>query len=182
MKKTSLSNLIAAAVLIAIPSLAFSKTYVGLKGESQIAYHLHHPMHEIEGASKDFDCTVDLGSDTTHAKVHVKAKIENFNSGNSSRDSHMMEVTDAMKYPFVEFTSDSVRHETSGYRVFGKLSFHGVKKNLDFVVVPTYVKDRIDIKGGFTVSLTDYKIDRPALLFVKTADELNMALDVVVKQ
>ena len=167
------------AGLLALPWNAHAKTYQAIKGESHISYHLHHPMHEIESGSKDFDCTVDLNSDTAHSKIHVKASVISFSSGNSNRDSHMMEVMDAIKYPFVEFTSDSVRHETAGYRVFGRLTFHGVKHNVDFSVAPIYLKDRVEIKGDFTVKLSDYKIDRPSLLFVPTADDLQIHLDVV---
>ena len=167
------------AVLFALPSLPIAKTYQAIKGESSISYHLHHPMHEIESASKDFDCTVDLNSDTTHSTIHVKASVISFSSGNSSRDSHMMEVMDAFKYPFVEFGSDSVRHEEKGYRVFGQLTFHGVKHPQDFVVTPTYLKGRVQITGDFTVKLSDYNIDRPSLMFVPTSNDLLIHLDVV---
>ena len=171
------TSLAACLFVAALPATA--KTYQAIKGESSLAYHLHHPMHEIESASRDFDCTVDLNSDTTHSKIHVKASVISFSSGNSSRDSHMMEVMDAFKYPFVEFSSDSVRHEEKGYRVFGKLTFHGVKHPLDFVVTPAYLNDKVRITGDFTVKLSDYKIERPSLMFVSTDDDLKVHLDVV---
>ena len=167
------------AGLLATPWNLMAKTYQAIRGESSLAYHLHHPMHEIESASRDFDCTVDLNSDTTHSKIHVKASIISFSSGNSSRDSHMMEVMDAFKYPFVEFSSDSVRHEEKGWHVFGKLTFHGTRHPLDFVVTPEYLKDKVRITGDFTVQLSDYNIDRPSLMFVPTSNDLFVHLDVV---
>ena len=91
----------------------------------------------------------------------------------------MLEVTDAFKHPYVEFTSDSVRHEDKGYRVFGQLLFHGVKHPMDFTVTPAYLKDKVRITGDFTVKLSDYKIERPSLMFVPTDDDLHVHLDVV---
>ncbi len=166
--------------LLATPSMAASKTYSAVKTESSLTYHLHHPMHEIEGASKDLDCTVILDGDTARSQIRVKAPVASFNSGNSSRDSHMLEILDGLKCPFVEFASDSVRHEEKGYRVFGQLTFHGIRHPLDFVVTPIYLKDKIEIKGGFVVLLSDYKVERPALLFVPTANDLHIDLDVIL--
>ncbi len=174
-----ISSLFLTLTLIVSPRIAFSKTYESIKGESSLAYHLHHPLHEIEGASRDFVCTVDLNSDTTHSKIHVKASVVSFTTGNSNRDSHALEILGAFRYPFVEFTSDSVRHEDKGYRVFGNLTFHGVTRPLDFVVTPEYLKGKVRIKGNFVVLLSDYKLERPSLLFVSTANDLHIDLDVM---
>jgi len=166
-------------LLLTIPQAGFAKSYEALRGDSKLTYHLHHPFHEIESVSRDFSCTVDLSDDTTHAKIHVKASVVSFNSGNSSRDSHALEVLDAFKYPAVEFTSDSVRHEEKSYRVFGRLTFHGVTRPINFAVVPEYGKDKVRIKGGFTLKLGDYKVERPSLMMIRTDEDLKIDIDVV---
>ncbi|HTP12644.1 MAG TPA: YceI family protein, partial [Bacteroidota bacterium] len=38
----------------------------------------------------------------------VRVDVTTFDSGNSNRDSHAMEVVDALTYPDVQFTSTSV--------------------------------------------------------------------------
>ena len=167
------------AALLAAPLAVLGKTYEAIKGESKLTYHLHHPMHEIEGTSSDFICTVDLNSDTAHSRIHVKASVESFRTGNSSRDSHALEIMQGFKYPFVEFTSDSVRHEEKGYRVFGNLNFHGVTRPMNFVVTPEYLNGKVCIKGGFVVLLSDYKLERPSLLFVSTDNDLHIDLNVL---
>jgi polyisoprenoid-binding protein YceI len=168
--------------LIALPWFAHGETFRVLKGESKISYHLHHPMHEINGVSQDFDCSVILSGDTVRSQIQVRARVASFNSGNSNRDSHMLEMLDGLKYPFVEFTSDSLRHEGKDYRVFGQLTFHGIKHPLIFLVTPTYLKDKAEIKGGFTILLSDYKVERPSLLFVPTAEDLHIDLDVWIAE
>ena len=164
--------------LCALPWAALGKTYEAIKGEAHLTYHLHHPLHEIEGTSGDFICTVDLNDDTAHSKIHVKASVVSFTTGNSNRDSHALEILDAFKYPFVEFAGDSVRHEEKGYRIFGQLAFHGVKRPLDFLVTPEYRNGKVRIRGSFTVKLADYNLERPALLFVPTDDRFRVDLDV----
>ena len=77
----------------------------------------------------------------------------------------------------MEFVSDSLRRDDNGYRVFGELTFHGVKRPVDFPVTPTYAKNKVEIKGGFAVLLSDYKVERPSLLFVPTANDLHIDLD-----
>ena len=93
---------------------AETKSYEAVKGESQIVYHLKHPMHKIKGVSSDFACTVHLSEDTLASKIKVKAPVSDFNSGNSNRDSHALEILEALKYPNVEFESDSVRLDPKG--------------------------------------------------------------------
>jgi polyisoprenoid-binding protein YceI len=168
--------------LMAVPAPA--KVHTALKEESTLSYTLIHKMHEITGVSKNFKCLVDLGSDTSKARIYVKAPVAEFNSGNSSRDANMLEVLEATKYPHVEFLSDSVRREGRegrDWRVFGRLTFHGVKRPVNFTVAPQISGNKVRIRGGFKVSLTEFKIERPKLLLIPVEDDLEIAIDVVAK-
>ena len=142
-------------------------------------------MHEFTGVSKKFRCAVDLPEDTLKARIYVKAGIVEFNSGNSSRDGNMLEVTEAAKYPYVEFASDSVRKggmDDKGqqlWRVFGRLSFHGVKKPVNFLVRPLIGGGKVRIEGIFDISLTEFKIERPSLLMIPVDDALQIRISVV---
>ena len=156
-----------------------AKTYEAIKGESRITYFLKHPLHKVEGVAKDFFCKVELTDDTLGSAIRVKAPVTAFNSGNSNRDSHTLEILEAFKFPTVEFASDSVRRKEKGYRVFGQLTFHGVKRPVDFEVIPSYPAGKIRITGSFTVKLTDFKVKRPTLLMVPTEDALRIELDLV---
>lgn len=168
------------AAACAIPNVC-AKTYEAVPGESTLAYRLVHPMHKVHGVTKDFKCTVDLTADTVTSKIHVAADVKTFDSGNSNRDSHAMEVIQARKYPRVEFESDSVKKEGDKYRVAGNLTFHGVTRPVDFLVTPTFTPGKAEITGGFSVKLSDFKVERPSLLFVPTEDKLDIAFDTFYK-
>jgi polyisoprenoid-binding protein YceI len=160
---------------------AQAKVYTALKDESTLSYHLIHKMHEITGVSKNFKCLVDLGADTSKARIYVKGAVAEFNSGNSSRDANMLEVLEATKYPYVEFLSDSVRREGAEWRVFGRLTFHGVKRPVHFKVSPRIFGNKVRVQGAFKVSLTEFKIERPKLLMIPVEDDLEIEIDVAAK-
>lgn len=158
---------------------AQAKVHAALKDESTLSYTLTHKMHEITGVSRKFKCLVDLGADTLKTRIYVKGAVAGFNSGNSSRDANMLEALEATKYPHVEFLSDSVRREGRDWRVFGRLTFHGVKRPLNFKVSPQISGNRVRVQGGFKVSLTEFRIERPRLLMIPVEDDLEIRMDVV---
>jgi polyisoprenoid-binding protein YceI len=169
------ASALALALAGAIPASA--KTYQAIKGESTLSYHLVHTMHKVTGVSKDFQCLVELSPDTVSSKIQVSAAVSTFDSRNSSRDSHMLEVVEAMKYPRVEFASESVKPEGDGYRVAGTLRFHGVAKPVDFHVTPRIRGDKVEITGAFDLKLTDFKVKPPSLLVVSVHDDFRISFD-----
>ncbi len=171
------SLLLAVCLLSGISAQA--KVYTALKEESTISYSLIHKMHEVKGVSKNFKCVVDLATDSSKSRVYVKSAVAEFNSGSSSRDANMLEVLEAVKYPSVEFVSDSVRREGREWRVFGRLSFHGVKKPIHFLVKEEASGNKVRIRGNFAVSLTEFKVERPRLLMIPVDDDLQIEIDVV---
>jgi polyisoprenoid-binding protein YceI len=128
-----------------------------------------------------FDCTVELGADTLQARISVKAPVAAFNTGNSNRDSHTLELLDAFKFPFVEFVSDSIRRDSGDYRVFGHLQFHGVKKPVSFPVEWWNKDGKTHVTAEFKVKLSDHKIKRPTLMMVPTEDVLRIKVLAVAK-
>ncbi len=154
-----------------------AKTYEAIKGESSLSYHMVHPMHQFTGVTKDFLCRVDLSPDTLSSMIKVSAAVSSFDSKNSSRDSHAMEAVQARKYPRVEFASDSIKPEKDGYAVSGKLTFHGQTQPVSFHVTPHTLPGKVEITGGFTVKLSDFKVDRPSLMFIPVEDKLTIAFD-----
>jgi polyisoprenoid-binding protein YceI len=172
---------ILAAAALLIPAFAAAKPYEAIKGESSLTYVLVHPMHTVKGVSRDFECKVDLSDDTVSSVIRVVAEVRNFDTGNSSRDSHALEAVDALKFPRVSFASNAVKPDSGGYTVSGDLTFHGKTRPVSFHVTPVSGKERVEIKGAFTVKLSDFGVQRPSLMFVKTHDELTLRFDLFAK-
>jgi len=93
-----------------------------------------------------------------------------------------MEMVQARKYPNVEFVSESVKPEGDGYLVAGNLTFHGRTRPISFHVTPHFQEHKVEITGGFDVKLSDFEVERPSLLFVKTEDKLTIRFDLFSKE
>ena len=63
-------------------------------------------------------------------RAEAVAEVAKFNSGNSNRDSHALEVFEALKYPSVCFKITYVQVERDDITVVGLLSFHGQTREI----------------------------------------------------
>lgn len=170
-----------AAGLAALAVPASARVYEAEKGESLLSYHIVHPFKDVRGVNRDFECTVDLSEDTAASKVTVSARVEDFDSGNSSRDSHAMEAIHARKHPKVTFVSDAVRKGPQGWIVHGDLTFAGRTRPVEFVVVSRKEAGKVRVGGGFAIKLSDYGVKPPSLMFVSAEDKLDIRFDLVAK-
>ncbi len=166
-----------------LSSLAFAlafgqpRTAEQIKGSAWITYKVVHPLHEVVAKSTSPEYTVVLDPTTKEIKsVTAKVDVTTFDSGNSNRDSHAMEVIDAIDYPEADFTSTSVAQAGDSVRVTGHLTFHGVTKDITMVGTAQWQSSRLDVNGVFDITFTDFKIERPALLLVPVKDNIRFAL------
>ncbi|MGA8265566.1 MAG: YceI family protein [Ignavibacteriaceae bacterium] len=145
--------------------------------ESFIKYKLTHPLHEVEAISKKGICIVN--ADTAAKKIKqtlVEVGVTTFDSGNSNRDSHAMEVINAIKYPGAKFLSSNIVYKGDTLIISGAMTFHGITKNIIFDAVQKWTNNKLEIDGSFKLSLTAYKVDRPTLLIMPVNDDLDFTI------
>ena len=175
MKGAICAFLAAAAALTVLE--AQPKDLQSVADKSWVAYRLVHPLHVIDATSKNVQYHVELDPAKKEiSKVTAQVDVTTFDSGNSNRDSHAMEVVDALTYPDVQFTSTSVAQRADSIFVAGKLTFHGVTNDVTMVGSAQWLPDELDVKGGFDLSLTAFKVERPALLLIPVEDKLTFTL------
>ncbi len=174
MKTTGTSVLAMWLAVIGCASFARAASPELVKDESFVTYHLVHPLHKIEATSKDIQYALDADATTKEIKrVSAQVDVTTFDSGNSNRDSHAMEVIDAISYPEVNFVSTSVAQTGDSVHVKGKLTFHGVTKDVDIAGTSAWSAGKLVLRGGFTVSLAAFNIERPSLLLIPVEDALS---------
>jgi polyisoprenoid-binding protein YceI len=149
------------------------------KSKSYIKYYMKHAVHAWTGTSKDVSCVMQVGTKGDIEKVAATAKLKSFDSENSNRDSHMLEVTDALTHPNISFYSTSVVKKEGEYTVRGVLAFHGVEKNIEFKMKEEVTGKERKFSGQFIFLLEDYAIERPSFLMVKTDNEVKVELFIV---
>ncbi len=166
-------------LLLLANSFMFSQTkqLQAVKKESFITYKLTHPLHEIESTSRDVFCLVNVDEKVRQiSSVAVQVDVTSFDSGNSNRDSHAMEVVEAITYPDARFISSSVTQKGDNLQIWGKLTFHGVTKDVLIHAVASWTDKQLIVNGGFDISLTEFHIQRPSLLLIPVNDDLKFTL------
>jgi len=177
-------RLFSIAVLLFLSSFSFQKagtiktTRLDVK-KSSLTYHVSHPMHEWDGISKEVAGAVQTDDNSgLVTKVVISAKVSSFDSKNSNRDSHMLEVTDAIKYPSVTFVSTTVKDNGATLDVTGKISFHNVSREVHFTAAAKPSGKNRQVTGNFVLLMEDFNIERPSLMLVKTDNEMKMSFSV----
>jgi polyisoprenoid-binding protein YceI len=147
---------------------------------SSITYTMKHKLHTWDGTSKQVNVASKWNGDKLE-QISVLAKVSSFNSGLSSRDSHMIEVLDALSIPNITFSSSSIHFNGASIIVSGKLQFHGVTKDIQFNVREKKENNQLLYEGEFPVLLESFNVERPSLLFVKTDNSMNIKFALVFK-
>ena len=169
------------AVLLSVNVLAQAKIKINcLKDESSITYSMHHPLHEWSGECKDVNSIILTDeARSTVFQVAVSAKLSSFDSKNANRDSHMMEVTEAIKYPSVTYVSSSVTIDGSDFTSSGNITFHGISQPV--AMQGKIIKDgnKLTFTGNFNLKLTQFRIDPPTLMGISTSDDFKLEFKAV---
>ncbi len=183
------TSLLLALLLVATPAFAQAPAAPGAAAsanlsvsqkDSSITYRLIHKLHKFDGVSKQVEGKGRILPDGK-AQVMVRAKVESFDSGNANRDSHMKETVEAARFPLVELkaTGDAgvpATFPATVDRTFSaELSFHGIKKTLNIPVKLTWASAQsVRADAHLTLSLEEFKIERPSLMFVKIDDAMEV--------
>jgi polyisoprenoid-binding protein YceI len=133
--------------------------------------------------SHDVNCAALYNDDTKQLQsVAVAVKLSTFDSRDANRDSHGLEIMESIKYPNVTFSSQSITTNADGsLTATGKLTYHGLTKPISIKVTRRDEAGKLICDGNFTYNLTDFNLERPSLLGVKTEDEVKMKFTVVFK-
>jgi polyisoprenoid-binding protein YceI len=147
---------------------------------SSVKYSMVHKLHSWEGVSKELKVATKWNEQKNEIEqISIVVNVATFNSGLSSRDSHMMEVLDGLTYPRIIFSSSSVQYTPEGILVKGKLQFHGVERMIETKVKLEKQNRKLVFSGSLPVLLEDYKVERPGLLFVKVDNLVKIDFQVV---
>lgn len=141
------------------------------KEKSIITYTANHSLHEWTGENHNVNAVIVLNDgEKIIQKVAVSANVADFDSQNSSRDSHALEVLEAIKYPKVQFSSTTIAQQGLLITVTGNLIFHGITNPVTFEANVDKTKKGMVFEGVIPVSLEAFKVERPSFMLIKTDD------------
>jgi YceI-like domain len=164
-------------LLFALPSLARADSKWVLD-HSFLTYHVSHPLHEVDGTSH-----AARGKGVCHAgecDFLIAATVKSFDSGDTNRDLHMIEITRGAAFPLVVVHTrvPDVDIKTSTIRADLEVKFAG--QTARYKQVPfqlTMQGNEVRLTGTIPATLTDFKIKAPELLAMPIKNEIPVHVD-----
>jgi hypothetical protein len=162
-------------LLLALPAAGDSAWVLE---QSTLTYHVSHPLHQSEGVSH-----AARGKGVCHAgqcDFLIAVPVKSFDSGDSNRDLHMLQVTRGAEFPMVtvrtrlpEAASVSATvHADLDIQFAGQIAHY---KDVPFQLVTQGNETRIS--GTIPATLTDFKIDPPSLLTLPVKNEIPVRVE-----
>lgn len=173
-------KILLAFLLLALPKLLPGSDRQWVLEKSTLTYHVSHPLHQTDGVSH-----AARGKGVCHAgqcDFLIAVPVKSFDSGDSNRDLHMLQVTRGAEFPMVivrtrlpEGASPSATiHADLEIQFAGQTAYH---KQVTFQQVTQGNETRIT--GTIPTTLSDFKIDPPSLLAIPVRNEMPVRVDMM---
>jgi hypothetical protein len=165
-------------LLVTLPAFAADSQWV-LK-QSTLTYHVSHPLHESEGVSH-----AARGKGVCHdgqCDFLIAVAVKSFDSGDSNRDLHMVQVTRGAEFPIVTVRTRLPESAASSATISADLEIQFAGQTAQYKKVPFKVETQgteTHITGTIPATLTDFKIDPPSLLTMPVKNEIPVRVDMI---
>jgi hypothetical protein len=146
---------------------------------SKITYTVDHPMHETVGVSAGARGKGQC--EKARCEFLVASPVKAFDSGNSNRDAHVMEVVHGEKFPMVSVrvVVDEGKLNSGPVDVDVDVELAGVKvaKKMKAHVEGAAGGSTLSVRGEIPVMFSDFKLERPSLLGVAVKDAMPVVFE-----
>jgi len=172
-----LKKLFAVGLALVPPAAGFAAPGTAwMLDRSDLKYEVTHPLHHVEATS-----TAGKGKGTQtgdSGQFLIAVPVKSFDSGDTNRDSHMLQVTKAGLYPMVVVRASgpvfAPQTLPRAVTLAATVEFAGKKvayPALSFTVTGSE-DGRLSVTGVLPLSLKAYEIEAPSLLAVPVKDEV----------
>src|ERR1039457_1866411 len=146
--------------------------------QSTLTYHVSHPLHQSEGVSK---AARGKGvCQTGQCDFLIAVPVKSFDSGDSNRDLHMLQVARGAQFPMVtvrvRLPADAVALTTIPVDL--EVEFAGQTAHYKQVPFQRVTQgNQSTISGTIPATLSDFKIEPPSLLAIPTKNEIPVRVE-----
>ena len=161
---------------------AFSNLYAGdqtwVLKQSILTYHVSHPLHQTDGASH-----AARGKGVCHegqCNFLIAVPVKSFDSGDSNRDLHMIQVTRGAEFPIVQVRTRLPESAEESVTIKADLEIQFAGQTVHYQQMPFEVKtegNEKHITGTIPTTLADFKIDPPSLLTMPVKNDIPVHVD-----
>jgi hypothetical protein len=173
-----MSKNILIAFLLLTPSWSVPPDAQWVLGKSTLTYHVSHPLHQIDGVSH-----AARGKGLCHAgqcDFLIAVPVKSFDSGDSNRDLHMIQVARGAQFPMVTVRLHLPESAATQETIHADLEVQFAGQTAQFQQVPfqhTTQGNEAHITGVIPATLSDFKIEPPSLLSIPTKNEIPIRVD-----
>lgn len=164
-------------LFLLIPRLALADSQWVLE-QSTLTYHVSHPLHQSEGVSK-----AARGKGVCHAgqcDFLIAVPVKSFDSGDSNRDLHMLQVVRGAQFPMVSVRTRLPEGASASATIRADLEIQFAGHTVEYKQVAFQLAtqgNQIRISGTIPATLSDFKIDPPSLLAVPVKNEMPVRVE-----
>lgn len=141
--------------------------------QSTLTYHVSHPLHQTDGVSH-----VARGKGVCHdgqCDFLIAVPVKSFDSGDSNRDLHMIQVTKGAEFPMVTVRTRLPESDSKAATIQADLEIQFAGQTVHYKQVPfqlTMQEKEAKITGTIPATLSDFKIEPPTLLTLPVKNEI----------
>ncbi|MGH9530243.1 MAG: hypothetical protein ACRD2S_10045, partial [Terriglobales bacterium] len=145
---------------------------------STLTYHVSHPLHQTEGVSH-----AAKGKGVCHSgqcDFLIAVPVKSFDSGDSNRDLHMLQVTRGAQFPMVTVRTRLPETAGTSGTIHADLEIQFAGQSADFKQVPFQLVTQGNedkISGVIPATLADFKIDPPSLLTMPVKNDIPVRVE-----
>ncbi len=171
---------------ILIGFFALSLTRFALAADSQwvldqatLTYHVSHPLHQTEGVSR-----AARGKGICHdgqCDFLIAVPVKSFDSGDSNRDLHMLQVTRGAQFPIVTVRTKLPETASTAATINADLDVEFAGQTAHYKQVAFQLLkegNQTKISGTIPATLADFKIAPPTLLTMPVKNEIPIRVEI----
>src|ERR1700676_5193992 len=160
-------KLLLALCLLAFPKLGRAADRQWVLEQPTLTYHVSHPLHSTDGVSH-----AAKGKGVCHAgqcDFLIAVPVKSFDSGDSNRDLHMLQVTRGGQFPMVTLRTRLPEEASGEAQIHADLEIQSAAQTPRYKQVPFQLAmqgNQLRITGTIPATLADFKIDPPSILAI----------------
>lgn len=166
-----------AFLLFALPAFCQADANWVLK-QSTLTYYVTHPIHHVEGSSH-----AARGKGVCRAgecDFLIAVPVKSFDSGDSNRDLHTLQVTRGAQFPMVIVRTQFPEATTTSPTIHADLEVQFAGQTVHYKDVPLQrvtQGNEVRITGTIPATCSDFKITPPSFLTVPIKNEIPVRAD-----
>lgn len=167
-----------AAYLFLVPAALLGVDSQWVLEKSTLRYHVSHPLHQTDGVSH-----AARGKAFCHegqCDFLVAVPVKSFDSGDSNRDLHMLQVARGAEFPIVTVRFRLPEDAAASSTVRADLEVQFAGQTVEYKQVPFQVViqgNEARVTGTIPARMSDFKIEPPTLLSIPTKNEIPVRVE-----